>query len=187
MHITAVEKKRFSEKFIKGSEDDCWNWAGAKKRKGYGAMKLSGDSVSAHRIAYFLSEGAIPEGLYVCHRCDNPACVNPSHLFLGTPLQNTQDMHSKGRQRYVGQKGRRNPRAELSEKQVKKIIGLIAKGHTNKAIAQRFGVSHSTVSLIRLGKSWSEIPRPDNPNFKPYRSLRSPAAKKAASLFLGDA
>ncbi|KTG25438.1 hypothetical protein AWR38_01315 [Idiomarina sp. WRN-38] len=78
----------------------------------------------------------------------------------------------------MGQKGRRNPRAELTEKQVKQIIGLIAKGHTNKAIAQRFGVSHSTISLIRLGKSWPEIPRPDNPNFRPYQSL---AANKAAS------
>lgn len=169
------EKGRFKP----GQKPHTWLPIGSERvtKEGYLQRKMTDtgypphDWVEVQRIVWEEHFGPIPDGLYVCHRCDNPACVNPSHLFLGTPLQNTQDMHSKGRQRYVGQKGRRNPRAELSEKQVKQIIGLIAKGHTNKSIAHRFGVSHSTISLIRLGKSWAEIPRPNSPKFKAYQSL----------------
>ncbi|RUR38499.1 HNH endonuclease [Vreelandella populi] len=184
MEIKPIEVERFHEKYIVDEESGCWLWQAAKRSTGYGAMKVGGLKESAHRISYTVFKGPIPEGLWVLHKCDNPQCVNPNHLFAGTPLANSQDMHAKGRQRYVGQKGKDNPRSVLTENQVKEVIKLIAKGMTNRAIANRFGVSHGAISLIRLGKCWPDIPRPpDNENFKPYRSLRSQAARQAASSF----
>jgi hypothetical protein len=187
MRIKPIEIERFHEKYIIDEESGCWIWQAATSGHGYGTMKIGGRKEAAHRISYEIHKGPIPEGMLGCHECDVRLCVNPDHIFLGTNLDNTRDMISKGRERYVGQKGASNPKAILDDKKVVEIIKLIAKGMTNRAIANRFGVSHGTVSLIRLGKCWPDIPRPDNENFKPYRSLRSPAAKKAASLFLGDA
>ncbi|WP_339881830.1 HNH endonuclease [Vreelandella maris] len=184
MRIKAIEAERFHEKYIVDEVSGCWIWQAAKRSTGYGAMKVNGIKESAHRVSYTIFKGQIPDGLWVLHKCDNPQCVNPDHLFTGTPLANSQDMHSKGRQRYVGQKGASNPKSILDANKVGEIIKLIAKGMTNRAIANLFGVSHATISLIRLGKCWADIPRPpDNENFKPYRSLRSQAARQAASSF----
>lgn len=183
MHITQAEEQRFHEKYIIDEETGCWLWQAARSGRGYGTMKIGGRKEAAHRISYELHKGPIPDGLLGCHKCDVRLCVNPEHIFLGTNMDNTQDMINKGRQRYVGQKGAANPKAILDEKKVRVIIKLIAKGMNNRAIANQFGVSHGTVSLIRLGKCWPDIPRPDNENFKPYRSLRSQAARQAASSF----
>ncbi|RUR52748.1 HNH endonuclease [Vreelandella populi] len=181
MYITRSEAQRFHQKYIKDEASGCWLWQYAKSNGGYGSVKVGGNRESAHRVSYFLHKGPIPHNRIVCHECDVRDCVNPDHLFLGTHMDNTQDMINKGRQRYVGQKGAKNPRAVLTEKKVCEIIKLIAKGMTNRAIANRFGVSHGAISLIRLGKCWPDIPRPpDNENFKPYRSLRSQAARQAA-------
>lgn len=188
MIITKSEEQRFHQKYIADEVSGCWIWQAARSGRGYGTMKIGGRKEAAHRISYELHKGPIPEGMLGCHKCDVRLCVNPDHIFLGTNLDNTQDMISKGRQRYVGQKGAANPKAILKDADVKQIIMLIAKGLNNRAIANRFGVSHGTVSLIRLGKTWPEIPRPpDNENFKPYRSLRSQAARQAVSSFLGEA
>lgn len=89
------EIKRFS-KFVEKT-DGCWNWIGGKNHKGYGRILIQGGSHAAHRIAYFLEFGQWPGELLVCHSCDNPSCVNPAHLWLGTPQQNMDDMVAKGR------------------------------------------------------------------------------------------
>lgn len=83
----------------------CLIFGGCKNYKGYGRAYFEGKEWSAARLAWYVTHGDIPDGLQVCHRCDNPPCINPDYLFLGTPMENTQDMISKGRQNFCGCKG----------------------------------------------------------------------------------
>lgn len=162
-------------------EDDCWEWMMGKDRDGYGKFWHIGQSCLAHRVAWVLTNGNIPSGLLICHTCDNPGCVNPRHLFQGTPKDNTSDMYRKGRA-IVGEKhwthihpeklayGKRNGRYthpekipygeksgtnKLTEKQVFLILELWNQGVTQVEIAFRFNIAQQTVSDICRGNSWS--------------------------------
>jgi len=94
--------KRFWEKVAAGDPDECWEWQGSRHPFGYGTINVQRRPVTAHRIAYQFAHGDVPAGLYVLHHCDNPPCVNPAHLFLGTAKDNTEDMMAKGRGRPFG-------------------------------------------------------------------------------------
>ena len=131
----------------------CWPWTGHTKKNGYGVIKKDGVSMFAHRASWEFHKSPIPEGLCVLHKCDNPPCVKPDHLFLGTHADNTADMLSKGRD--VPPRGERSGTAKLTWVKVAEIRKL--KGSlTQKEVAKQFGVTPSTISYVQSGKTWKE-------------------------------
>ena len=136
----------------KGSETECWLWQGSVRPQGYGYIRDFPNS--AHRKAWELTYGAIPNDLHVLHRCDNPPCVNPSHLFLGTVQDNAQDKVRKGRLKthwvegWRPPSGEASPNAKLSTAQVLEIRQLRANGMTLQRISEQYGVNNTTVSRI---------------------------------------
>lgn len=143
---------RFWQKVEK--TEGCWNWKGAKHVKGYGAFRYNNRMGRAHRASYEMFCGPIPDGMLVLHKCDNPSCVNPDHLFLGTNSDNMADKVAKGREAHVGVKGVAHPRAKLTEEQVTAIRVLSA---PITHIAAAYGVSPTTIHDIRTRKRWSHI------------------------------
>lgn len=133
-----------------GGADACWPIDGVKVH-GYGRFHARRKQWQAHRIAYALAFDRAPDGLFVCHRCDNRACCNPRHLFLGTSQDNMDDMVAKGRQAV----GRRHGLAKLDEMTVQGIRAAHAGGVGYKRLALRFGVSKSNIRFIVKGKTWS--------------------------------
>jgi len=126
-------------------DGECWEWPGSRNRMGYGTTKRQGENI-ASRAAWVEVNGAIPTGLLVCHKCDNPPCVRPSHLFLGEHRDNSADKLRKGRDRYLV--GQNNHRATLSNDQVRDIRSRSAGGESYKALARQYGVHPVTVSRI---------------------------------------
>ena len=148
---------RFWMKVRKTERDGCWIWTGALS-KGYGAIRLPGQGggqTSASRVAYLLSYGDIPAGKHVCHRCDNPPCVRPDHLFLGTPTDNVRDCILKGRRIQVGE---RNGSARLTNNEVKGMRRDYGTGRfTYKMLASKYAVCWSTVQKIISGHRWKHV------------------------------
>ena len=141
---------------IKGI-NDCWEWRGDMYSNGYGRMYVEGKTVSAHRLSFKLNTGCIPDGLCVLHRCDNRACVNPLHLFLGTKRDNTLDCISKGRFGHEGKcMGEANAHHKLTEKDVDAIReARRIRSMTNQELATKYGVTTSTISCAASGRTWS--------------------------------
>ncbi|HEX2600092.1 MAG TPA: HNH endonuclease signature motif containing protein [Terriglobales bacterium] len=150
----------FDQKYIAVPEVGCWIWTSALDRDGYGVMSYS---KKAHRVSYELHVGPIPAGMSVCHRCDVRCCVNPGHLFLGSSADNTRDMVLKGRQ----VTGRRTAKARLTEDSVRAIL---ASDEPCFVLAERYGVTDTSVSYVRMGRTWKHVPRPDGYVYKPYRA-----------------
>lgn len=135
------------------TEGDCLVWVGARKQDGYGRFKIAGQCVSSHRYVFTILGIAIPNGAHVLHTCDNPPCVNPSHLFFGGQRDNTLDMIAKGRHR--GAVGERNAKSKLTVAQVKEIREKYSDRKTPTAkIAKIYGVSQPMISYILIGKNW---------------------------------
>ena len=152
---------RFLEKVDKTKS--CWLWTGTTSRNGYGQFydgantRAKGAHMEgAHRVAYSLFYGEIPDKMCVLHRCDVRNCVNPDHLFLGTHKENTADMFSKNRNHVVRLSGERNPSAKLTLEQVEEIREKHAAGVKQKDICKEYGIHRSTVLRITSGASWSK-------------------------------
>ncbi|MBK3333561.1 HNH endonuclease [Burkholderia pseudomallei] len=148
---------RFWSKVDIRGPDDCWEWQAGINSHGYGAFWLDGHTVGAHCVSYVIAKGPIPDGLFVCHRCDNRKCVNPRHFFAGTCADNQQDMASKGRG--VDRKGEKHHLARFTEAQIIEMRCLRGELSQNK-IAARFGTTQQTVSKILRGKRWGHLPCP---------------------------
>ena len=136
----------------------CHEWTGyCHPTRGYGQIGLGVRSAGigeTHRVAYELAHGPIPPGMFVCHRCDNPPCVNPDHLFLGTHTDNMRDMVTKGRG--SGARGLRNHNARLTDEQVQEIRAQYVPGVNASKIARRFGISRQYVRELAQGK-WRKV------------------------------
>jgi len=138
------------------SVSECWLWMGARYLGGYGRIRRDGRQMGAHREAFALAYGApVPRGVMVCHRCDNPPCVNPAHLFLGTAADNNADRHHKGRD--ARQKGELHPSAKLTDADVLEMRKLRATGEQFKDLAARFGVTTQAAFLAATGRTWRHL------------------------------
>lgn len=147
----------------------CWLWMAGRTPNGYGKFSAGrGITVSAHRFSYELAFGPIPEGLFVCHRCDNRACVRPDHFFLGTNSDNLLDASRKGRaaagERHgthlhpeLVTRGEQCHSAKLSPQQVQAIYERSHAGEQRTDLAKEYGVSSVMISKIALGKSWRQV------------------------------
>jgi len=141
-------KNRFWSKVEKTTE--CWIWIGAKSN-GYGVCSLNGKTYFTHRLSWeWANNKSIPDGCIICHSCDNPSCVNPEHLRADSVQSNVNDRVERNR----SAKGKNNGQARLTEKDVKDIKVLRNKGWTEKAIADLYDVSRSTISHILHGRTW---------------------------------
>jgi hypothetical protein len=153
--VDQILVKRFREKVEVAGANECWNWTASTAGKGYGQIKVPGTrrQVYAHRLSYELHIGPVPAGLMVLHICDNPRCVNPKHLFLGTGADNLADMASKGRHLY----GERNTEHRLTETQARSIFALSAAGWSQHRIAKKLGIGQPHVGRILRGERWRHI------------------------------
>lgn len=150
-------ERRFWAKVTKTAT--CWLWIGASN--GYGRFNIDGTIEYAHRVSFMLAHGAIPAGMAVCHNCpggDNPLCVNPAHLFLGTQADNNADCRAKGRHSNgVRPRGERHKGAKLNDANVLAIRERRAMGASHNVIAREFGVSRRTIADVLDGRKWTHV------------------------------
>lgn len=139
-----------------GGPDACWLWLAGKISTGYGSLFFRSRPWTSHRLAYFLTHGAIP-GPVVMHTCDVRVCCNPAHLRAGTYQENSADMVSKGRHRIPNQRGEKRYNAKISNAGVLAIARRIVDGESRKDIAADFGVSRQTISAIATGRNWGHM------------------------------
>jgi hypothetical protein len=150
----------FWAKTVKAAGNECWLWTGGLISTGYGLLSAHGKLTLAHRYSYAIHNGTIADGLHVLHSCDNPRCVNPAHLFLGTNNDNIRDRMAKGRGRGIPRpsiRGANHHSAKLTDDAVREIRALAAQGIPHNEIARRFGVSHVVANKIVNRKSWVHV------------------------------
>jgi hypothetical protein len=155
--------ERFWSKVAKRGPDDCWLWRGSLSDKGYGQLRIGSRTdgsrrlLVASRLSYELHSGRVPAGMDVCHRCDNPACVNPAHLFLGTRSANIRDAVAKGRLTPPVLRGSRNGNARLTAGDVVAIRTRRGLGERAAALAAELGVSVETIYRVARRAGWAHV------------------------------
>jgi hypothetical protein len=160
---TSAEKRIVNRLTRKPS--GCWEWTGCLSRGGYGVIGIGGICFLTHRVSFSIFRTSIPEGLDLLHRCDNPPCCNPYHLFVGTRADNCRDMYEKKRDAisrgthrgFDVKRGEQVETAKLTSSQVLEIRRLKTLGVSSKALAKQFGVDPSTISLAYRGKRWRHV------------------------------
>jgi hypothetical protein len=159
IELSVSDRQRFRQRVdIPINGDGCWTFSGARNQNGYGQFRIGerrvNQRVHAHRVAWVMENGPIPDRLLVCHKCDRPSCVRPSHLFLGTNADNLADMSRKGR----STTGEKSGMAKLRDRDVLAIRRLANDGTRRVAIADLFGVTPTNVSSIIRRETWQHLP-----------------------------
>lgn len=151
--------ERLAERSVPEPNTGCLLWYGCRSKDGYGKLGVDGGEVYAHRLAYELVYGPIPDGLLVCHRCDTPNCINPDHLFVGTNAENLADRDAKGRADTHGlvRPGVDHPNAKLTDDAVRFIRANCNRRGDQRRMARCFGITEANVSLIIKRKAWPHV------------------------------
>lgn len=148
------KERLLSKALIIEDEKSCWEWQGTKDRDGYGRFNIDGKTKRAHRASWEIHYGEIPKENCICHKCDNPCCIRPDHLFLGTVYDNNHDKEKKNRQ----SRGENNGMRKLSDVEILEIRDLHKKGtHNQRQLAAMFGVSTSAISRIVNNRRWNHV------------------------------
>lgn len=158
-HMHAEWSDRFWQRVERGDAAACWPWRGSMLPKGYGRFyPAEGVGLYAHRVSWEIANGRpVPDGLHVMHACDNPRCVNPAHLSVGTRSDNMRDCVAKGRHGKSGVQGERHPSHKLTDAQVIEIRRRAAAGEQTRPMAREFGVTAPVVRGIRRGTMWKHL------------------------------
>ncbi len=153
---TKTDEQRFWENVNRGDPDDCWEWTGTLDKRSYGQFRIGQTQYRAHRYSYELHVGPLGD-LLACHSCDNPKCVNPSHLFPGTQLDNMQDMMAKGRRYKPDVVGEKNGSAKLTEVLVKEARQKFADGASISDLSREYGVCWTAMKLVVTRETWRHV------------------------------
>ncbi|WP_448952174.1 hypothetical protein [Labrys neptuniae] len=153
IEITDLDRQRFEDKFIPEPMSGCWLWIGSIGSAGYGTFYLDCRILRANRASWLIYKGPLASrAQFVCHRCDNPACVNPDHLFLGDAASNVADMRKKGRNRFPDSERRTNARLCAAD-----VLKIMADDRPQKLIAADYGVSQSIIFGVKAGRRWRHV------------------------------
>lgn len=163
-----TDLERLLEKIIK-QPNGCWEWQNATDSWGYGNFYYNFTMRKAHRVSFMLHKGKIPKGLLVLHTCDNPPCINPELLFLGTNKTNSDDKIAKGRNVNVKCVGEQNRNAKIKEQQVKEIRALSGILST-RFLAKYYSVDTTAINKTNNGTNWSNIPNPTEDEIRAIRT-----------------
>lgn len=146
---------KFWSNVQKGNPDECWIWIGSPSGNGYGQLRFEGVTYRSNVLSYLINKGNIPARMYICHTCDNPICVNPNHLFVGTPSDNAKDRQQKGRGRPMD--GENNSNNRFTKESIIQMRSMFQKGYLCNEIAHIFDTNPEYVRNVVKRKVWKDL------------------------------